>query len=605
MTTTDSWRGVAAEQQDDLPQAATLFLRDRSRRLLGSLLRPYRPAVAALLALVVLENLARLATPVLVKVGIDSGIPPVVHGRGATVLITVAAGALGAVVIQAACHRTFLLLSGRIGQDVLLELRRRLFEQFMHLSVSFHERYTSGRMISRLTSDVEAIDTLLATGVEDLISALLLVVGTGVLLLVLDWQLGLVTLASFPLLIRLAAWFRRQSALAYRRTREAVALLIVQFVESMRGIRAVQGFRREERNQAIFETINDRYRLANRRSFRLNAVFGPGVLLIGNVVIGVVLLYGGYRVLSGAMTIGVLAAFLLYLGQFFEPMQDITDFYNTFQAASAALEKLSGVLEEAPEVAPPAEPRRPAASLGELEFDGVRFGYRAAPVLDGLDLVVPAGQTLAVVGATGAGKTTLARLAARFYDPTLGRIRLDGVDLRDYAEADLRRAVVMVTQEGYCFAGTIADNIGFGRPTADRSAVLQAARAVGADRFVDRLPLGYDTDVGKHGGRLSAGQRQLLAFARAFLADPRVLILDEATAALDVPSERLVQRALGTVLAGRTALIIAHRLTTVEIADRVIVLDRGRIVEDGSPRDLLGGSGRYAALHQAWLASLA
>ncbi len=605
MTTLDSWRGVGAEQTDDLPQAATLFLRVRSRRLLGSLLRPHRVQVILLLALVVAENLARLATPVLVKVGIDSGIPPVVHGRGAAILVTVTVAMLVAVTLQAGCHRAFLLLSGRIGQDVLLELRRRLFDHLQQLSVSFHERYTSGRVISRLTSDVEAIATLLETGVEDLISAVLLVLGTGVLLLVLDWPLGLVTLGAFPVLTWLAAWFRRESARAYRRTREAVALLIVHFVESMRGIRAVQAFRRESRNQAIFEAINDRYRLANRRSFRLVAVFSPSVRLIGNVVIGVVLLYGGFRVLDGAMTVGVLAAFLLYLGQFFEPMQDISDFYNTFQAASAALEKLSGVLEERPAVAPPAQPRAPAAVRGELEFAGVRFGYREQVVLDTLDLTVPAGQTLAVVGATGAGKTTLARLATRFYDPTMGSIRLDGLDMRAWDEERLRAAVVMVTQDGYLFSGTIADNVAFGRPAAGRAEVVTAARAVGADRFIALLPDGYDTDVGKHGGRFSAGQRQLLAFARAFLADPAVLILDEATASLDVPSERLVQRALRTVLARRTAVIIAHRLTTVEIADRVIVLDRGRIVEDGPPIDLLGGGGRYAALHDAWLASLA
>jgi len=605
VTALDSWRGVAAEQADDLPQAATLFLRARSRRLLGSLLRPHRPAVVGLLALVVLENIARLATPLLVKVGIDAAIPAVVHGRGGGVLVQITLAMLGAVAIQAACHRAFLLLSGRIGQDVLLQLRRRVFDHLQRLSVSFHERYTSGRVISRLTSDIEAIATLLENGVEDLISSVLLVAGTGVLLLLLDWPLGLVSLAAFPLLVGLAGWFRRESTLAYRRTREAVALLIVHFVESMRGIRAVQAFRREPRNQAIFEAINDRYRLANRRSFRLVAVFSPGVRLVGNVVIGVVLLYGGYRVLHGEMTVGVLAAFLLYLGQFFEPMQDISDFYNTFQAASAALEKLSGVLEEPLVVAPPATPRSPALVHGALDFEGVQFAYRDRPVLDRLDLLIPAGQTLAVVGATGAGKTTLARLASRFYDPSGGVVRLDGIDMRDWDEERLRAAVVMVTQDGYLFSGTVADNIAFGRPAASRAEVVEAARAVGADRFVARLGQGYDTDVGKHGGRLSAGQRQLLAFARAFLADPRVLILDEATASLDVPSERLVQRALRTVLARRTAMIIAHRLTTVEIADRVIVLERGRVVEDGRPADLISGAGPYAALHHAWRASLA
>jgi ABC-type multidrug transport system fused ATPase/permease subunit len=321
---------------------------------------------------------------------------------------------------------------------------------------------------------------------------------------------------------------------------------------------------------------------------------------------GVVIIYGGWRVYHGAMTIGVLAAFLLYLRMFFEPMQEISQFYNTFQSASAALEKLSGVLEEEPSVGDPARPRELQESHGAVVFDGVEFSYTPEKqVLPHLDLTVPAGQTIALVGTTGAGKTTIAKLIARFYDPGAGSIRLDGVDLRDLRDQDLRRHVVMVTQENFMFDGTVADNIRFGKPEATDAEVEAAARAVGAHEFVSVLPDGYATDVGKRGGRFSAGQRQLITFARAFLADPAVLILDEATSSLDVPSERLVQQALRTVLADRTALIIAHRLSTVAVADRVLVLEHGRIVEDGTPADLIGTEGgRYAALHEAWVDSL-
>ena len=602
----EEWRGVATERDDDVPSDVSLLLRARSRRLLRSLLAPHKRSLWLLLAVILVENAAAMAGPYLVKLGIDNGIPAVVRGESSRGLVTIVALFLVAAVSQAALRRQFLMMTGRIGQSLLLDLRRRVFDHFQRLSLAFHESYTSGRVISRLTSDVDAITELLDTGLNGLVNAALSVVSIGVIILLLDLPLGVVTLLCFPLLVALTRWFRRNSAAAYRRTREAVALVIVHFVESLGGIRAVHAFRREPRNQAIFEDVNGRYRKANERSFQLVAIFGPGIKLLGNVTIAVVLLYGGQRAMNGELQVGVLAAFLLYMRRFFEPMQELSQFYNSFQSAAAALEKLAGVLEESPSVPEPASPLSlPSPVRGAVRFEAVSFGYRAdKPVLPSLSLEIPAGQTVALVGATGAGKTTIARLLARFYDPVSGVVTLDGVPLTALPEESLRRAVVMVTQESFLFSGTVAENIAFGRPSAGRAEIEAAARAIGAHAFISALPEGYDTDVRKRGGRLSAGQRQLVAFARAFLADPAVLILDEATSSLDVPSERLVQRALRTILVDRTALIIAHRLSTVEIADRVLVLDAGLVVEDGPPHELITGTGAYADLHQAWLDSL-
>jgi ABC-type multidrug transport system fused ATPase/permease subunit len=428
-----------------------------------------------------------------------------------------------------------------------------------------------------------------------------------VLLLVLDVQLALIALASLIPLWLLYRWFARRATVAFRRTRESVATMIVNIVESFNGIRAVQAFRREQRNDGIFAALNNDYREANRQAFKLHAVFIPGTSFVGNAATVAVLLVGGYRVADGSLALGVLTSFLLYVRQFYDPMEDVAVFYNSLQSASAALEKIAAVLAEKPAVPEPAEPAAlPPQVRGALTLDAVEFGYLPErPVLHQLSIEIVAGQTVALVGATGAGKTTIAKLISRFYDPTSGAVRLDGVDLRDLGERDLRRATVMVTQDGFLFSGSVADNIAFGRPGATRDEIVESARAVGAHDFVAALPEGYDTDVRKRGGRLSAGQRQLVAFARAFLADPAVLILDEATSSLDVPTERAVQRALSTVLAERTALIIAHRLSTVEIADRVLVLDDGYVIEDGSPGELIAtGAGQFAALHESWLDSL-
>jgi ATP-binding cassette subfamily B protein len=605
-----AWRGVAAEKAEEVSAGLAALLRERSRQLLGDLLRPHRRAVTTTVSLIVVESLAALAGPWLVGIAIDTGIPPLLHSGDAAPLLGIAAAFAFAVAVQAVTTRMFVTMTGRVGQRVVLELRRRLFAHFGELDVAFHEDYTSGRVISRQTSDIESISDLFEEGLDSLIAAVLTLLLVGTSMLLLNWKLGLVVLAGFIPLIWLTGWFRRESASAYRRTREAIALVIVHFVETFGGIRAVQAFRRESRNSEIFSGLGRDYSDASTRASRLIAIYGPGISLVGNIITGVVLGYGGLLAIEGNIKVGVLATFLLYLQRFFDPLQDVSQFYNTFQGAASGLEKISGVLEQQAAVPEPQTPEslpaRAAAAAGrEVRFESVRFGYRDSLVLPGLDLDIPAGQTVALVGETGAGKTTIARLLGRFYDPRSGRITLDGIDLRQLADSMLRTEIIVITQENFLFEGSVAENIKLGRPDATDAEVETAASMIGAHDFITALPEGYDTPVGKRGGRLSAGQRQLISFARAFLAAPAVLVLDEATSLLDIPSERLVQSALRTVLAGRTAVIIAHRLSTVAIADRVLVLDRGRITEDGPPGELISGDGEYAALHASWAASLA
>lgn len=581
--------------------------RKRSLALLRQLLAPEKAAIALVAVMVILAQAAVVAGPAILAWGIDHGLPALIDGNALPAL-----GAAGlhaaCAIIAAALTFVFTRQSSVIGQRLLLDLRRRVFRHTQRLSLEFHERYTSGRIVSRQTSDMEALRELLEFGVPILIGSSLSMVLTAGSIVAMDWPTGLIMLVLLIPCIALTVWFQVRSRIAYRGMRTHSAALIVQFVEAMNGIRAVKAFRKEESNSTEYRALAENYRRATLNSVSVFGIYQPALRLLANVTVAAVLVVGGFRVLSGDLSVGVLLALVLYARRFFQPVDEIANFYNSFQSATAALEKISALLWEVPTVADPdtAHAQSIASGRGAIEFTDAEFRYSAdGPlVLKPLDLTIPAGQTVALVGQTGAGKSTIAKLVSRFYDVTEGRVELDGVDLRDLTSEELTRNVVMVTQEAYLFSGTAADNIELGRPGASREEIIRAAKAIGAHEFIEALPYGYDTDVSKRGGRVSAGQRQLISFARAFLANPNVLILDEATSSLDLPSERLVQEGLTKLLGNRTAIIIAHRLSTVMIADRVLVLHDGVVVEDDTPAKLIEQGGRFAALYKAWQDSL-
>jgi ATP-binding cassette subfamily B protein len=597
--------GTRGEDRHDYTKDESRAIRRRSLKLLGSLIQPMRGLLVLTALVIVASTALRVLGPSLIAWGIDQALPQAVQYANwmpafMVSALYIATGGLGAGLLA-----WYVMLSARLTQAILMDLRTRIFRHTQRLSLEFHESYTSGRIISRQTSDLESIRELLDGGLNQLVQGALYGVFTLVALFFLDWQSGLVlVLMGIPLSV-LMRWFYIESQKGFRASRVVSARLIVQFVETMTGVRAVKAFRKEKRNDAEFGQISADYRAVNLKLVKLYGVLDPGMILLSNITLSVVLLWGAFRVADGQLAVGVLLGALLYVRNFFSPLEEVAMFLNSYQSATAALEKVSGVLEEEPSVPDPIKPVDLWTSTGHVRFDDVEFGYASGrTILPDFTLDIPAGQTIALVGTTGAGKSTLAKLVSRFYDPTRGRVTLDGVDLRDLHPNDLRRAVVMVTQEAYLFSGTVADNIALGKPDATLDEIRAAARAVGADGFIQALPDGYDTDVNKRGGRVSAGQRQLISFARAFLADPAVLILDEATASLDIPSERLIQDALQTLLADRTAIIIAHRLSTVAIADRVLVMEHGRIIEDDDPETLIAGTGKFAQLHSAWRASL-
>ncbi|UNK70018.1 ABC transporter ATP-binding protein [Microbacterium sp. H1-D42] len=597
--------GTQNEDRSDYTKEESRAIRQRSLRLLGSLIQPLRARIVIAALVLVVSTALQVAGPILIGVALDRALPQLLENADWMPAIMVTGAYLFAGIVGSALIGFYVVLAARITQAVLLELRKRIFLHTQRLSLEFHESYTSGRIISRQTSDLDSIRELLDGGLNNLVSGVLFGLFTFIALVIYDWQSGVIlALAGIPLAL-LMRWFYKRSQLVYRESRVISAKVIVQFVETMTGIRAVKSFRKEPRNDKTFRKVAGDYRDVNRRSMVLFGTFEPGLMAVSALTIALVVLWGGIRVADGVLGVGVLLATVLYVRNFFAPMQEIAMFLNSYQSATAALEKVSGVLDEVPTVPDPDKPVDLWESRGAIRFDDVTFGYNGEKtILPEFTLDIPSGQTIALVGTTGAGKSTLAKLISRFYDPTIGSVTLDGVDLRMLHPKDLRRAIVMVTQEAYLFSGTVADNIALGKPDATLEEIRAAARAVGADEFISSLPDGYNTDVNKRGGRVSAGQRQLISFARAFLADPAVLILDEATASLDIPSERLIQDALQTLLADRTAIIIAHRLSTVAIADRVLVMEHGRIIEDDTPKALIGGAGKFAQLHAAWQETL-
>ena len=584
----------------------------KARALLLSLVRPHLAMAVFLAVIVVLTAVFMVIGPVFIADALDNGVPAAIDGDMGPLIRAVTLFVISAVA-SAILAFTSTRLVGITAQRILFTLRERVFTHVQRLDLGYHEKSTSGRLVSRQTSDMESVQQFLSYSLFETALAVLQMLFIAVTLVALDIPLAIVVFAGFVPLFFITKAAHSTQRSAYRRTRTSIAKVIVHFVETMGGIRAVQAYRRQPERRGTLSDQDARYRDANTDALRGVAWFAGWTRLVGNITQTVIIVVGAWLVIEGWTEIGVLAAFILYLRRFYGPLDELVQAFNLYQSASAALEKIAAVLDTDPEVVEPTQPRAlpehasgdAAASGRALDLEEVRFAYADGPdVLPRFDLHIPAGQIVALVGATGAGKSTLVKLVTRFYDPSEGRITLDEVDLRDLDDAQLRSSVVMVTQESFLFAGTIADNIRIGNPNASDDDVVAAATAVGLDAFIRRLPEGYATDVKKRGGRLSSGQRQLVSFARVFLADPDVVVLDEATAHLDIPSERLVQNALATVLEGRTAIIIAHRLSTVEIADRVLVMESGQIIEDGTPDELTSGTGKFAQLHQAWRDSL-
>jgi len=570
--------------------------RGRGRKLRGliELLRPYRGRVILAFIALLLATAASLAPPPLAKLAIDEGITPKDLG---TLNLVVVGFVVSALVYWGASYaQTYLV--GWVGQRALQDLRIQLFAHLQTLSVGFYSRRRAGAIISRLTNDVQALDQLVSDGVVTLFGSTLTLLGTAAILIWLDAQLALLTFLIFPVLGIASFVFRIVSADAYRITREKIAAITAYLQETLSGIRVVRAFAQEPRHKQHFAGLNEENRAANMTTVYLNAAYFPGVELLSALATAGILLFGGIQAIQGEVTIGVLVAFVAALNNFFDPIQQLSQLYTTYQAGMAALDKIFELLDEEPDIE---DGHLELETLrGEIVFDDVVFSYGGADALCHIDLRVPPGQTVALVGATGAGKSTLAKLVARFYDPTSGRVLVDGHDLRDVSASSLRSQMGIVPQEAFLFSGTIGENIAFGRRDATPEEVEAAARAVGAHEFIVALEHGYETETGERGAQLSAGQRQLIAFARALIADPRILVLDEATSNVDIHTESRIEAGLRRLLGGRTAIVIAHRLSTIRNAGRIVVLDHGRVVEQGTHDELIEARGAYFKLYRDW-----
>lgn len=609
-----------AESREQMSPQERAETRERSMALLRQMLRPHRGALALSIISVLLVSGSSAIAPILIARVLDSSIEPLKQGD-VSPLLTLLAFFVAATAVTAIFSWVNVAYTVRVSLGVVVYLRKRVFRHAQSLSVSFHERYTSGKVISRLTSDIDTVRSFLDSGISQLAITLLSMVISAVAIFLLDWRIGLFMLVMGVPIYFLTRWFQKAAVPVFRTMRTESAHLTSRFVETFTGIRAVKAFGAEAQMRYEYAQASERYRLAVMDSIKIFGVYSPVLMLLGNVFIAGALVLGGYAVLGGTMQIGTLLALVIYANRVFEPVMQLSEFYNMFQSAMSALEKLSSFLAEEPEVAEPEHPHERAvesaaesaskSSAAEgasgkvqgalVELDSAVFGYTSdRHALKETSLRIEPGTTVALVGATGAGKSTIAKLVARFYDVSSGQVRIDGVDVRQLADVQLRREVLMLTQEVFLFSASILENIRMGNPQASDEQVKTAAKAVGADAFIERLCEGYESQLGRGGITLSAGQRQLVSFARVFLANPRVLILDEATASLDIPSERAVQAALRTVLAGRTALVIAHRLSTVLGADRVLVIHEGSVVEDGSPQQLIASGGRFAAMYASW-----